>query len=674
MIRTLLCPVIVLLLLFANCTSKNFDAKEAANNDSIKKYLDLAGDDLLSVKLRSEFNDKAFSLIDLTRNDTVTRFYLSSLSVNYLKFKEFKKYKNVAKFHIEKSNNAKDTLNIVKYYWYKASCFMYNGIKDSAYYYYIKAEKLHRNIKISSSLANIKFNKGILQFKIGDYTKAELSLLQAYCIYKDTNENQHKYGTLNQLGLVYNMLNDYKKSLFYHKMALESVRKYNLKDKKLKESVCYNNIGYLYLNQKQYSKAIENFELGLRYKNIINEDEELYALLKSNLAYSKFKSKNTTEAFKLLLDALLIEDKIKGLPVLTNIYLHLSEYYESKGQSNLALFYCKKGLREAKSSRAVESNLAALYQAIIIDKDKSKDYLEKYSNIIYNFQLEERKSKEHFDKIQLEVNEITQQKDKAISQKWFFLGVSTCVVLIILLIFVINHQRTKQKELRLQQEQQKANEEIYYLMLTQKTKEDAARQNEKRRIARDLHDGVMNRLASTRLNLDVLHHKKDDQTIKECLTYIREIYKIEQEIRNISHDLALEIFNPGNSFVVLINDFITAQNNTFNTQYKLEIEGSISWDEIPSSTKLNLFRIIQEGCHNINKFAQAKNTIISLLLDDRSICLSITDDGKGFDIDANTEGIGLKNIKQRVESLSGKFTIQSIKNKSTSLNIKIPII
>ena len=136
----------------------------------------------------------------------------------------------------------------------------------------------------------------------------------------------------------------------------------------------------------------------------------------------------------------------------------------------------------------------------------------------------------------------------------------------------------------------------------------------------------------------------------------------------------LEIFNETNSYVALLNDFIATQNAvTSSPQYKLEIGETINWVTVSSVIKMNLYRIIQEASHNSNKYAQATNVIISLILDENNICLSITDNGKGFDINADNEGIGLKNIKHRVESLNGKFVIQSINNKSTSINIAIPV-
>ena len=84
-------------------------------------------------------------------------------------------------------------------------------------------------------------------------------------------------------------------------------------------------------------------------------------------------------------------------------------------------------------------------------------------------------------------------------------------------------------------------------MLAQKAKEDEARQTEKKRIARELHDGIMNKLSSTRLNLAILSKKTDTETIQKCLTYINQINQIETDIRNISHDLNQDVFQEEDS-------------------------------------------------------------------------------------------------------------------------------
>lgn len=663
----------VLFMLLCSCTSKTADKVDKATNDSIKKYLDLAGNDTLDSKLRNNYNDKAFSLVDLSKNDTLTRFYLSSLSYNYMRTREIIKYKNIAKFHLEKSKEAFDTLNLARYYKYKAGFFINTTFYDSAFFYLLKTEKYYKRLHEEQLLENIILNKGIIQFKVGDYLGAELSLLKAYSKYKASKNYYKTFCALNELGLLYNEMSDYKKSLFYHKKALDIVLNSNLKSNTHQNAVCYNNIGYLFLNQKKYNAANINFQLGLEDKKVFSDDPELYALLKSNLGQSKFEAKYYKESLKHFLDALKVENKLIGKSVLINIYSHLSEYYNNVGNYALAEKYANIALTKAIKSQNTFEYLNAIRQLSSVNKNYIPKYFEVYIKINDSFQIVERKARNSFARIQLETDEINQEKETAIKQKWIVGGIAGVVIIIIVLLLIITRQRSKQKELQFIQSQQNANEEIYDLMLAHKNKEDLARQSEKKRIALELHDGVMNRLASTRLNLNVLSHKKDKETIENCLIHVEGLYQIEQEIRNVAHDLNQEIFIDNNSFIILLTDFIANQNSITDTKYQIEIDKSIDWVAISSGIKMNLYRIIQEASHNINKFAEAKIAMISILLDENNLCLSITDDGKGFDAEKQTEGIGLKNIKQRVDSLNGKFVIQSRNKKSTSLNIAIPL-
>jgi signal transduction histidine kinase len=87
---------------------------------------------------------------------------------------------------------------------------------------------------------------------------------------------------------------------------------------------------------------------------------------------------------------------------------------------------------------------------------------------------------------------------------------------------------------------------------------------------------------------------------------------------------------------------------------------------------MNLYRIIQEACHNIIKHAKAKKAEINILMDDKKINLSIIDDGIGLKPTTSENGIGLKNMKYRIKTLKGKFKISSQPNLGTSINITIP--
>ena len=210
-------------------------------------------------------------------------------------------------------------------------------------------------------------------------------------------------------------------------------------------------------------------------------------------------------------------------------------------------------------------------------------------------------------------------------------------------------------------------------MLAQKTTEETARQTEKKRIALELHDGIMNKLAGTRMNLFVLSKKTDKATIEKCLKHIADIQTIEKEIRNIAHDLNQDVFKEVNSFVSIIKDFIDEQNETSKSKYVLEIHQEINWIVISSEIKMNLYRIIQEASNNINKYSKAKKVVVSIIQDGNTICMSITDDGIGFDTKTINEGIGIQNMQQRIKSLHGKININSIQKNSTCINISIPI-
>lgn len=656
----------VLLVLLCNCTSKNTDKQAGATNDSIMKYLAIARNDTLDFKVRDKYNDKAFSLVDLKKNDTLTRYYLSSLSYNYINIKNWSSLKKIAKVHLDKSLVAEDTLNLARYYRYKAGYFKNTFIYDSSLYFYIKAENFYKKTTDELGLAIVYSNKQQLQYGFDDYIGANLSAKKAYNYYKKVGDIRGQYRMLVAIGNYCTVLREYKSAICAFENALKIIKKDSSIDN---SNTCLNNLGNVYREKKQFRKAIYYLNLGLKDKEMVKKDPTLRGFLLNNLSYCKLQLKDYSglpdmlfEAEKLMVD----KDGIKESTI-TNLYL--SNYYKALHDTVKSQYYAEKALDIADKVGAPYYYLTALTNAGSVNGEKASKYIVEYHHLNDSLNYLENKKRNHYFTIQFETDNIRGEKEMAIKQKWIISSIAGLIILIVVFLLIIYWQRAKQKELELIQSQQKANEEIYDLMLAQKNKEELARQGEKTRIAIELHDGVMNRLASTRLNLGILFHKNDEQTIQKCINEIDGIYEIEQEIRHIAHDLKSEVFNEKNSFISLLKEFVVTQNTVTNTNYQLENDELIDWNSISSSIKMNLYRIIQEACHNINKFAEAKTAIIRFVLDEKNLCLSITDNGKGFDPKTNSEGMGLKNIKHRVESLKGEFVITSKKNKKTTLNI-----
>ncbi len=668
---------IILLVILSSCNSRTANESDSSANDSIKKYLDLAGNIDVDFEKRKVYNDIAYSFLDFNRNDSLTRWNLYTIGINnanLTKLNQLKENSKKLSYLALKSNNLSSTADAYKLQGLYA---MYISENEEAVEYFYKAKKILLRLNISKRLITLNKDIAQVQFYSNDFLGSNKTLFENLKYIKEVTKkiNGDKYQNLNvelyrnyaAIANNFSSLQDHNSAIRFEKRAIEYAD-----NKLIFVNISYSHIAHSHIALRQYDKA--KFYLNKIMENPKSRSinpEGFYAQ-KAALTYLN-----------------LIQNKLDGLPA---AFYEIDKYYsnndDSGGQDynlvNLSRYYikvndtlnaivaAKKALFLSKSYKNPINILFSLKQLIEVDKRNASKNAVEYIRINDSIQLAERRFRDKFARIEYETEEIIKEKQAAIKQKWIVGSVSGLLVLIVMLLLVTTMQRNKQKELRLLQVQQKTNEEIYSLMLTQKSKEDQARNEEKKRIALELHDGVMNRLASTRLNLNALHHKPDYQTIKECLNYIDDIYKIEQEIRNISHDLALENFNSNNSFVNLINDFVASQNNIFKNKYKFEKDASINWEDISANIKINLFRIIQEACHNINKFAQAENAVISLVRDNNNICLSITDNGKGFDIETDKEGIGLKNIKQRVETLNGRFTIQSIKNKSTSLNIAIP--
>lgn len=206
----------------------------------------------------------------------------------------------------------------------------------------------------------------------------------------------------------------------------------------------------------------------------------------------------------------------------------------------------------------------------------------------------------------------------------------------------------------------------------------AGQETERRRIAREIHDGIGPLLSFTKLELDsfiddITDGEKGFST--EKLASIRQtIDAITNDLRDLSHRLMPRLlveFGLYSAFSNLVHR-INSNNRTivelycnFNseTRFNTEIE-------------LNVYRCGQELLSNALKHSRSKDILIQLIKHDSSIVLMVEDDGIGFHrVDPNYDkfGIGLTNIDTRVRSLDGEFLIESVKDKGTTASIEIPI-
>jgi signal transduction histidine kinase len=218
-----------------------------------------------------------------------------------------------------------------------------------------------------------------------------------------------------------------------------------------------------------------------------------------------------------------------------------------------------------------------------------------------------------------------------------------------------------------------ANEEIYNLMISQQNTIETSSIKEKKRVARELHDGVLGRMFGVRINLESLNKIVDGMAVDKRNDYLIELRNIEQDIREISHDLNREKSELINNFVAIVENLFEDQKKTYESKFISSIDSAIKWELVSNSVKINLYRILQEALQNINKYAKANTIKIYLKKEENHLILNITDDGIGFNVNKAKKGIGLQNIVFRAKECDGVFDIQSSKGAGTIITVTTPI-
>jgi signal transduction histidine kinase len=664
---------IIFLIPLFGIFSENVVSKFSLNKENATLFLKLAENINLSYNKRLSSNKKALAILLTQKNDSSNREKLIRVSKNFYNLNQWKNLKATATMLQRRSFERKKYYHIASSYRWLAIYYENTSANDSAFYYYLKAEKIFKNLKSEKNLCKIYCDEAQVQYYVNDYLGTEQSLIKSLIIAKKLKLEYQQYLIYYSLGLTSTDMGDYSKAFEYYDKALKLSKKNEIDfSNNHATAFCLNMIASNYSSAGNIKKAIKIYKEALKEKNLKSTAPMIYCRLIDNLSYSKTKLKQFDSLPRLYFKTGKIRDSLKIDQGKNYNKLYLSEYYSSIKDTANAKKYAYEAFRLSKDFRAPKDMLLCLKRLAIVEPKNALTYSNEYIRISDSMHKLERETRNKFAKIAYETEEITNEKDEAVHQKWVFLGIAILIFVFGVLIFIIIYQRNRQKEMLLIQQQQKNNEEIYQLIQTRQSKIDEGREIEKKRIAQDLHDGIMNKLASTRLNLHILNIKNDAQTIKKCLTFVDDIQNIEKEIRNIAHDLNKDAFSTTDSFIAVIESLFEEQKAIYSTKCHLEIDYSIHWDSIESTKKIHIYRILQEALSNSNKHAHAQNIVASILNKENHILLEIYDDGIGFSLNGKKKGIGLQNIYSRVKSCKGIIEIKTKKGEGTTLIIKIP--
>ncbi len=243
----------------------------------------------------------------------------------------------------------------------------------------------------------------------------------------------------------------------------------------------------------------------------------------------------------------------------------------------------------------------------------------------------------------------------------FIIGVGILFMTAFALAFILFFNFSQRKLLA---EKAKQQEVLLHNIIT-------TQEQERQRIARDLHDVIGTQLNIINLNLFRLQRKREQAEIFE--TTFQEVHELLNETitttRKISHELlpsVLDKFGIVEAIIELCDNFT---DTTIDLEFNYEKDDS----EIPKTVELNVFRVLQELINNAMRHGEATQIFIDLKVENNQMELKVVDNGKGFDPELKKKGLGISNINSRLEMIHGKMDIESKLNEGAKFCIKIQL-
>lgn len=476
------------------------------------------------------------------------------------------------------------------------------------------------------NLIDLKIDIGLVYQALSQYETSNVEYKNALDLTEDHHVEQ-RGNIFNNLGLNYFELGKKDLSLFYYKKALSAYKTIEHPN----VSKVYNNLGILYNFQfKDYEKALFYLNKSLELKK--QNPNISYADTKTNIASALIAKGNLKEAIPVLMEALSIYESTNFIKGKLNVYdLMVSDYSMSENYAE-----------------------AFKYQKLITDlKDSISTYKtnQEISSIISTYEKKEsiRERERKLRESQYQETFNNQSRIITFSVMIFFVGAT--------IFFYYLYRQTKNKQKSSMQLARKDKELSIVSSLVK------GQENERNRIARELHDSLGNTLAILKNKAQLL--KAQDPDVLNLVKMAAD------EVRTISHDLMPESLLRFGLFDAL-EDLKKLWEYNGNVVLDLNVPQDINHYFTAEETQ-TVYRIIQEAIKNGIQHGKANYMVIEFTIENQQLMtIVIEDNGVGFDTSKPKNGIGLKNIENRVLFLQGFINIESTKN-GTRLNITIPI-
>lgn len=505
-----------------------------------------------------------------------------------------------------------------------------------------------------NDLALENFNKSLLEFKKhGNKTMEARAYSQLGSIVSLTLINDPSYDS------------ETRKSFF--KYTNEAILKNQSNEDPFLLSQYYLNIALGHLINRAYEESREYYK---KSWEVVKDTPEKYWYQYYNGKWAEGlclihlgQNKQGFELINLAKKAISVSQKPESENLRAVIGYLLGEYYIEQKNYKQALIETNNGasknpgLKIPFLNHFYNKNYYRIYKAQG-DFAKALDYHEQITS--FNTQLEKAETRGNYIRWanleenvakdqqikELEVSNLNQSNDRQKMIRNFLILAFLALGALVIYILQNNKQLKTANENLIQK-----NKEIESALFK-------GQHLERKRVASELHDTLATKVSALKWRMEAINEtlEIDKEPFENVVKSLEELYT---DIRFISHNLLPEELEK-EGLNKTLSELMVKLNRLNKTNFKLVVDGLVT--PLNQMVQYEFYNVILELCNNILKHAEASNAFISISEIDKRLYLTVTDDGKGINQKKKAKGIGLNNIKNRIDSISGEMNVESDEN------------
>ncbi len=550
---------------------------------------------------------------------------------------------------------------------------------DQALVFYHKALELALEVKTMTRLADTYNNLGAIQYYARNYPEALANYLEALNYYEKDEVYDKIAGVHCNIGYLYLALKNYEKSKNHFAEALIGFKKLKIIPG---QTISMLGMSQTFIAAKQYDSALALIDSTITQSESIEDIYSLSSALKTK-ADVYLEQSDYEKAIFLYRQSEEKALNIENKSILSGVYESMARSFFALGSLVEAIQYSNKALEMATivNDRQTIVDCYLLQSRIMEKKENYQQALLKYQAAtelsnkiidesklhgIYNMEIQHLSKDKEIQRHEIERQQYLINKRNTTIYIVVLVALFVVVTVILVYYYYANKVKTEQQK-KINEANLRSAEERAKVALE-------AEIQERKQLGLELHDRVGPLLSLAKLNLTAITDRAENQNgsskkiLNNTLETVNEVLK---EIKQISQNMAPVVLIE-NGLEAAIKNLVSRLNETMN--YHVVLDTYQISSNMDSYVEHVLYRSVLESVNNILHHANGTEINIQIIGSDDDITVMIEDNGQGFEPSEieQKKGLGLKSMRNRIESLKGSMFVDSKIGKGTIVTFIVP--